>query len=388
MNTLPTLRLAPPHRRRTRLMLLALCLATLPWTLPAHAGMAIGNNPLYLVSGKANVLVVLDNSNSMDEDASGAAVGSNSPNSKSEVARGVVRTLTDNYKNCIHMGLMRYKQNNPSGSYLHNSPYDASYDPATYDPVWAGAKQRHEQALSHRQPDLGRQPHPLQRRVAVLCGQQSGQRLLLFADLGAVLQRREPGHRPVGQLPLLPHQDRHQQHAACVGQCSLGGGTGLRHELLQRRAFADRQRLRPGHPRLRQAADLELRRPHLVAQRFTRARLSRGADQVADRRPGHGDQDQAGLQHPGRPGALHGQRRQERRADADRRHAAHGQGLFRWRLERRQRGLCRQLLPAAHLLRQELRDPAHRRPAVDRQTAVWWRTRPRRWRKPPPPRRR
>ena len=95
MNTLPTLRLAPPHRRRTRLMLLALCLATLPWTLPAHAGMAIGNNPLYLVSGKANVLVVLDNSNSMDEDASGAAVGSNSPNSKSEVARGVVRTLTD-----------------------------------------------------------------------------------------------------------------------------------------------------------------------------------------------------------------------------------------------------------------------------------------------------
>ena len=140
MNTLPTLRLAPPHRRRTRLMLLALCLATLPWTLPAHAGMAIGNNPLYLVSGKANVLVVLDNSNSMDEDASGAAVGSNSPNSKSEVARGVVRTLTDNYKNRIHMGLMRYKQNNPSGSYLHNSPYDASYDPATYDPVWAGAR--------------------------------------------------------------------------------------------------------------------------------------------------------------------------------------------------------------------------------------------------------
>ena len=108
--------------------------------LPAHAGLPIGNNPLYLVSGKANVLVVLDNSNSMDEDASGAAVGSNSPQSKSEIARGVVRTLTDDHKNRINLGLMSYKQSSPSSSHLHNSPYDASHNPTTYDPSWVGAR--------------------------------------------------------------------------------------------------------------------------------------------------------------------------------------------------------------------------------------------------------
>ena len=66
--------------------------------MPSHAELTIGNNPLYLVMGKANVLVVLDNSNSMDEAASGAAVGSNHPDSKSEIARGVVRSLTDTYR--------------------------------------------------------------------------------------------------------------------------------------------------------------------------------------------------------------------------------------------------------------------------------------------------
>ena len=102
--------------------------------------LSIGNNPLYLVMGKANVLVVLDNSNSMDEDASGAAVGSASANSKSEVARGVVRNLTDLYRNRINMGLMAYRQNTPQSYQLHNSPYDASYNPANYDPAWTGAR--------------------------------------------------------------------------------------------------------------------------------------------------------------------------------------------------------------------------------------------------------
>ncbi len=115
-------------------------LATLQALVPARAALPIGNNPLYLVSGKANVLVTLDNSNSMDEDATGAAAGSSSPLSKSEIARGVVRSLTDKYRNRINMGLMSYKQNSPAANYLHNSPYDASYDPTTYDPAWTGAR--------------------------------------------------------------------------------------------------------------------------------------------------------------------------------------------------------------------------------------------------------
>lgn len=107
---------------------------------PSQAALSIGNNPLYLVAGKANVLVVLDNSNSMDEAPNGEAVGSNSAASKSEIARGVVKNLTDAYVGRISMGLMAYKQNSPSSGYVHNSQYDMSYDPATYTAGFSGAR--------------------------------------------------------------------------------------------------------------------------------------------------------------------------------------------------------------------------------------------------------
>ena len=113
---------------------------------PSRADLTIGNNPLYLVKSKANVLIILDNSNSMDEDASGAAVGSNNAGSKSEIARGVVRDLTDQYRSRVNMGLMAYKQNAPAAYQLHNSPYDVLYGgddappTALYNPAWAGAR--------------------------------------------------------------------------------------------------------------------------------------------------------------------------------------------------------------------------------------------------------
>jgi type IV pilus assembly protein PilY1 len=106
----------------------------------AQAQLTIGGNPLYLVSAKANVLMILDNSNSMDEAPNGAAVGSNSSSSKSEIARSVIRTMTNNYVGRLNLGLMAYRQNNPSASYIHNSPYDASFDPGHYDPAWTGAR--------------------------------------------------------------------------------------------------------------------------------------------------------------------------------------------------------------------------------------------------------
>jgi type IV pilus assembly protein PilY1 len=38
------------------------------------------------------------------------------------------------------MGLMAYRLGSTSDSYLHNSPYDVSYDPANYDPTFTGAR--------------------------------------------------------------------------------------------------------------------------------------------------------------------------------------------------------------------------------------------------------
>jgi len=135
---LPTRSFAPPRGNAGLAAVVAAALALA--AAPIHAQLAIGNNPLYLVAAKANMLVVLDNSNSMDEDAHGAAVGSNAAASKSEIARGVIRGLTDQYRSRVNMGLMAYQQGALAANHLHSSPYDASFDPATYDPAWVGAR--------------------------------------------------------------------------------------------------------------------------------------------------------------------------------------------------------------------------------------------------------
>ena len=136
------------HARTSRPIALRLLQGTLVTALataalvsmPSRAALVIGNNPLYLVMGKANVLMVLDNSNSMDEAPNGQAVGSYNAASKSEIARSVIRSLTDTYRSRVNMGLMAYRQSAPASYALHTSPYDASFDPLTYDPAWTGAR--------------------------------------------------------------------------------------------------------------------------------------------------------------------------------------------------------------------------------------------------------
>jgi type IV pilus assembly protein PilY1 len=101
----------------------------------------IASVPLFLTTPtKSNTLVILDSSNSMDEDPSGAAVGSNSADSKSEIARKVIRELINNYTGQINMGLMSYQQQSVVDSYLHNSPYDVTFNSANYNPAFTGAR--------------------------------------------------------------------------------------------------------------------------------------------------------------------------------------------------------------------------------------------------------
>ncbi len=127
-------------RAASRYALLAGCAAAALMSQPSQAAITLGNVPLFLIGGKPSVLVTLDNSNSMDEAPNGSAVGSNSAQSKSEIARGVVRTLTDNYKTRVNLGLMAYRQNTLSDYYIHNSPYDVSYNPANYNAAFTGAR--------------------------------------------------------------------------------------------------------------------------------------------------------------------------------------------------------------------------------------------------------
>jgi len=124
-----------------------LCLLT---TAPANAALDLSQYPLFTGSiNRANVLLILDNSNSMDETPAGAAApcsavnqcGSASDFSKSQIARAAAKSLISNYANRINLGLMAYQQNGMSVYALHTSPYDASYDPANYDPTFTGARE-------------------------------------------------------------------------------------------------------------------------------------------------------------------------------------------------------------------------------------------------------
>ncbi|HVL55461.1 MAG TPA: PilC/PilY family type IV pilus protein [Burkholderiaceae bacterium] len=114
------------------------CLMPLP--APA-APVALSDVPLFLTSStRANVLMLYGNSNSMDGNAAGAAVGSAAPTSKSEISRNAIKTIISNYSGAINIGLLAYRQHT-SGSdqvrrmQLHDSLYDVSYDPANYSPL-------------------------------------------------------------------------------------------------------------------------------------------------------------------------------------------------------------------------------------------------------------
>ncbi len=106
---------------------------------PVYAGGTITDYvalPPFLTSGVTpNVLIILDNSNSMDEDVDGNAVGSDAPNSRSEIARNAILDLIRANQGKMRFGLMAYEQTNVSRYELHDSFYYCSYDPSTYDPT-------------------------------------------------------------------------------------------------------------------------------------------------------------------------------------------------------------------------------------------------------------
>lgn len=102
------------------------------------------NIPLFLTTNiTPNILMMYGNSNSMDEDATGAAVGSTASTSKSQIARQAILSVANSYLNKVNMGLLAYQQytsgsNAVTLNYLSNSFYDASYNPSNYNPNYTG----------------------------------------------------------------------------------------------------------------------------------------------------------------------------------------------------------------------------------------------------------
>ena len=101
--------------------------------LPFGSAQAAGEEDLF-ITVKPNVLFILDNSNSMDEDDSGNAVGSFSSQSRSVIGRKAAQEVIERYVNYMRIGLMTYRLPSVSAYYLHNSAYFASYEPKSYCP--------------------------------------------------------------------------------------------------------------------------------------------------------------------------------------------------------------------------------------------------------------
>ncbi len=107
----------------------------IPLTLNAQMTNFCATPPFITQNVKPNIIIILDNSNSMDEDFYGNAVGSYASNSKSVVAKKALRNLISLYKDKLRVGLVTYRLSSDVRRYnIHNSFYFVSYDPKSYCP--------------------------------------------------------------------------------------------------------------------------------------------------------------------------------------------------------------------------------------------------------------
>lgn len=110
---------------------------TFSFTTVAEEIMQYCNIPPFVSTNvmQPNVLLIMDNSNSMDEDFNGAAVGSYSPLSKSVAGKTALQNVVQTYSDSMRIGLMTYNLPSSAKNYISNSPYFVSYEPKSYCPV-------------------------------------------------------------------------------------------------------------------------------------------------------------------------------------------------------------------------------------------------------------
>ncbi|OQB54210.1 MAG: hypothetical protein BWX99_02187 [Deltaproteobacteria bacterium ADurb.Bin151] len=85
-------------------------------------------------SYQPNILIILDNSQSMDEDFMGNAVAPYKSESKLVAAKKQLQAIVNKYAGQMRIGLMTYRLPSVNAQYVHNSPYFVSYEPKSYCP--------------------------------------------------------------------------------------------------------------------------------------------------------------------------------------------------------------------------------------------------------------
>ena len=112
-----------------------------PWKVSGTSGfISPCSSPLippFLSTGvKPNILILLDNSQSMDEDFTGNAVGSYASNSKSLQARQALQNVVKTLETKANVGIMSFTLSRVTSRwYLYNGMPFASYDPYSYCPI-------------------------------------------------------------------------------------------------------------------------------------------------------------------------------------------------------------------------------------------------------------
>lgn len=117
------------------IMLIALLQAAAPPSADPTGPCGNSLSPPFVASGtKPNILIILDNSNSMDEDFYGNAAGSYAPASKSVVAKQALRTVVTELQSKANVGIMTYTlpSSGVSSYNIHNYLPFSSYNPNSY----------------------------------------------------------------------------------------------------------------------------------------------------------------------------------------------------------------------------------------------------------------
>jgi len=123
-------------------LIIASVLITLAFAItlmPLNAHAACADEQELFTEGSAyppNVLLIIDNSQSMDEDFTGSALAPWKTNSKMVEAKRALQQIIAKYKDTMNIGLMSYKlpKSGLSVKYTHNSVYFGSYQLKSYCP--------------------------------------------------------------------------------------------------------------------------------------------------------------------------------------------------------------------------------------------------------------
>jgi type IV pilus assembly protein PilY1 len=94
---------------------IAALLLSAPFAAFAAAPFSFSTYPLFLAPAiKPNVMIILDNSESMDATMAGKVINGDDPDTRGNIARGILRGLLSSYRDSFNFGITSFNTYGPS----------------------------------------------------------------------------------------------------------------------------------------------------------------------------------------------------------------------------------------------------------------------------------